>query len=355
LVSGGSDPNYNYSYINGVLTVGKSRLFALADGKSKIYGSANPVFTITYSGFFSGDDASMLDVPPVASTNALSTSDAGTYAITLSGGSDHNYDLVLTNGVLTVEKVILTASADSKSRAYSEPNPDLTVSYTGFVNGQDQSVLDVQPVVTTDAVENSDAGTYDLNVSGASDGNYSIMYNKGTLNITKADQLITFDAIPGRLRMTQESRLAASSTSGLPVIFETSDPAIAVVEGDMLKVKKEGHLTISAVQTGDHNWNAAQDVFQTIETLPTFDGISSLFTPNNDGMNDYWYIPELEQYGKLEVTVYNRFGQAVYRSDSYRNDWDGTWNGSPLPSASYYYIIKSSAKGFIKGVVNIVR
>jgi gliding motility-associated-like protein len=72
-------------------------------------------------------------------------------------------------------------------------------------------------------------------------------------------------------------------------------------------------------------------------------------------MNDYWYITNLEQYGNLKVTVYNRFGQVVYQSDSYKNDWDGTWNGYPLPSASYYYIIKSSSKGFIKGVVNIVR
>jgi gliding motility-associated-like protein len=57
----------------------------------------------------------------------------------------------------------------------------------------------------------------------------------------------------------------------------------------------------------------------------------------------------------VQVTVYNRFGQAVYKSDDYANDWDGTWNGNPLPPASYYYIMKSSIKGTIKGVVNIIR
>jgi gliding motility-associated-like protein len=72
-------------------------------------------------------------------------------------------------------------------------------------------------------------------------------------------------------------------------------------------------------------------------------------------MNDYWYIPDLEEYGIVNVTVYNRYGQPVYESSGYKNDWDGTWNGYPLPSASYYYIIKSSLKGFLKGVVNIVR
>jgi gliding motility-associated-like protein len=120
-------------------------------------------------------------------------------------------------------------------------------------------------------------------------------------------------------------------------------------------VNKEGNLTITASQPGNQNWNPAQDISREIVTLPTFDNLNSLFTPNNDGMNDYWYIPDLEKYGRLQVTVYNRFGQKVYGSDGYKNDWDGTWNGYPLPSASYYYIMKSSTKGFIKGVVNLVR
>jgi gliding motility-associated-like protein len=155
--------------------------------------------------------------------------------------------------------------------------------------------------------------------------------------------------------MTQSYNLSATASSGLNVSFEVSDPGIASLNGNILTVKRDGNLTITAKQEGDQNWNPAPAITHSIETLPTFDGISSLFTPNNDGMNDYWYIPDLEQYGKLQVTVYNRFGQAVYKSDSYKNDWDGTWNGYPLPSASYYYIIKSSTKGFIKGVVNIVR
>ncbi len=155
--------------------------------------------------------------------------------------------------------------------------------------------------------------------------------------------------------MTQEYPLDATASSGLPVSFEISDPHIASINGNILKINQDGNFTITATQAGDKNWNPADEVLQSVNSLPTFDNITSLFTPNNDGINDYWYIPNLEQYGKLQVTVYNRYGQAVYRSDSYKNDWDGTWNGYPLPSATYYYIIRSSEKGIIKGVVNIVR
>jgi len=354
-IEGGADDNYNFTYVSGTLTVGKSVLIATADNKTRVYGSENPQLSITYTGFFKNEDASLLDVAPVATTIALNTSDAGSYVITLSGGSDNNYDLNLVNGNLKIIKAPLIIKADDKTKVYGGTNPDLTITYSGFVFGQDQSVLDIFPVAETAADLDSDAGDYDISVSGAADSNYGFIYDKGTLNIKKADQVITFADIPAELRMTQGYQLNATASSGLDVSFEVSDPNIVSLNGNILTVKKDGNLTIRAIQEGDHNWNPAPDAIQSIETLPTFDGISSLFTPNSDGMNDYWYIPELEQYGKLQVTAYNRFGQTVYQSDSYKNDWDGTWNGYPLPSASYYYIIKSSKKGFIKGVVNIVR
>jgi gliding motility-associated-like protein len=354
-VTEGSDINYDYTYVDGVLSVNKTPLIATGDHKTKVYGSSNPVLTISYSGFKNGEDASVLDTIPVASTNALSTSNVGTYAITLSGGTDNNYDLTLVNGSLEILKAPLTITAEDKTKVYGQTNPALTITYSGFVLDQDHSVLNVFPVAVTDATTNSAAGNYDIVVSGAADANYSFIYNKGTLTINKADQVITFTEIPAGLRITQEYQLIATASSGLTVSFESSDPNTGSVNGYVLTIKKDGNLTITAIQVGDHNWNPAPVVNQSIVTLPTFDNIRSLFTPNNDGMNDYWYIPDLEQYGKLQVTVYNRFGQTVYQSDGYKNDWDGTWNGYPLPSASYYYIIKSSTKGIIKGVVNIVR
>jgi gliding motility-associated-like protein len=354
-ITAGPFNNYSITCVNGELTVGKRQITATADNKSKIYGSDNPPLTITYTGFLAGDNASGLEVLPVASTNALRTSNAGRYTITLSGGSDTKYSIKLVNGSLDIAKAPLEATADNITRTYGNSNPELTISYSGFMPGQDQAVLDQLPVAETEATESSDAGDYEINISGASDNNYSFTYNKGTLTVNKADQLISFEEFPSELRMTREVELKATSSSGLPVSFRFSDPGKASLNGNIMTLVADGRLTVDAVQEGDHNWNAAPEVARTIDILPTFDNISSLFTPNADGMNDYWYIPDLDQYGQVKVTVYNRFGQVVYKSDGYKNDWDGTWNGHPLPSASYYYIINSSKLGFIKGVVNIVR
>jgi gliding motility-associated-like protein len=353
--TGGSADNYDVNNVNGTLTVNKAVLTANADNKSRIYGETNPSFTITYSGFRYSDNAESLTTQPLASTTATSASDAGTYAITLTEGSDSNYQIDNTEGILSIEKAILNVSADNKSRIYGKVNPELTVSYSGFVNGDAIENIDTKPAAFTSAVLASDAGKYIITAEGGSDNNYTFEYNNGTLDITKADQILSFETIPSGLRTTQQHELVATSTSGLPVRFESSENSIADISGNNMTVLKEGTVEITAIQEGNHNWNPAAEVIQTVVMLPTFDNIRSLFTPNNDGMNDYWYIPDIEQYGTISVQIYNRFGKLLYKSSAYKNDWNGTYNGTPLPEASYYYIIKSSEKGIIKGVVNLVR
>ena len=67
--------------------------------------------------------------------------------------------------------------------------------------------------------------------------------------------------------------------------------------------------------------------------------IPNAFTPNNDGINDYWDIKEITTYPESLVSVYDRYGQKVYQSTGYPRPWDGTYNGAGLPPGTYYYII----------------
>ncbi|HRB66946.1 MAG TPA: gliding motility-associated C-terminal domain-containing protein [Chitinophagales bacterium] len=62
------------------------------------------------------------------------------------------------------------------------------------------------------------------------------------------------------------------------------------------------------------------------------------FSPNNDGINDYFVIPCLE--GEAVFSVWNRWGIEVYRNDTYMNNWDGLYKGNPLPEGTYYYILQ---------------
>src|SRR5690606_7148196 len=61
--------------------------------------------------------------------------------------------------------------------------------------------------------------------------------------------------------------------------------------------------------------------------------IPNVFTPNGDGRNDRFEIIGSEGFDRIEVTVINRWGNEVYRSDNYQNDW----SGQGLTEGTYYY------------------
>src|SRR5436190_3627752 len=64
------------------------------------------------------------------------------------------------------------------------------------------------------------------------------------------------------------------------------------------------------------------------------------FSPNDDGINDTWEIPGIADYPGAEVFVYDRWGQHVFRSNGYREPWDGTNKGRKVTEGTYYYYIQ---------------
>jgi gliding motility-associated-like protein len=186
IASGASDVNYNFVYNNGILIINKALLTATANDTSKTYGSANPVFTISYTGFVKGENAGVLTSAPTCNCNATIYTPAGNADITLSGGLDDNYNFAYVNGILIITKAILTYTADAKTKLYGEINPDLTYSIAGFVNSDSISDLDIMPVISTTAQTMSNVGKYPITISGGSDSNYNFSFVNDTLTITKA-------------------------------------------------------------------------------------------------------------------------------------------------------------------------
>ncbi|HZY37241.1 MAG TPA: gliding motility-associated C-terminal domain-containing protein [Mucilaginibacter sp.] len=71
--------------------------------------------------------------------------------------------------------------------------------------------------------------------------------------------------------------------------------------------------------------------------------IPNTFTPNNDGINDYWNIKGIENYPGVLIQIFSRYGQKVFESRGYSQPFDGRSNGTLLPSGVYYYIINLNA------------
>lgn len=83
------------------------------------------------------------------------------------------------------------------------------------------------------------------------------------------------------------------------------------------------------------------------------------FTPNGDSFNDTWEIEGINAYPNAEILVFDRWGQIVFSINGYSEEWDGTRNGKPLSTGTYYYHIKlnriSGQVPPITGSVSIIR
>ncbi len=89
-----------------------------------------------------------------------------------------------------------------------------------------------------------------------------------------------------------------------------------------------------------------------IDTLIVYNG----FSPNGDGQNDSWEIVGISQIPNHQVMVFNRWGNLVFESSRYENNWNGTFQGELLPDGTYYYLVKNNVtRQFYSGYLQIQR
>jgi gliding motility-associated-like protein len=86
-----------------------------------------------------------------------------------------------------------------------------------------------------------------------------------------------------------------------------------------------------------------------------------VFTPNNDGNNDFFEVfGNKEAWKQFNVEVFNRWGEKVYDSDDMNFKWDGIYKGVAAPPAVYVYVIHITyldnyTDKIYKGSVTLVR
>ncbi|MCX6263063.1 MAG: gliding motility-associated C-terminal domain-containing protein [Bacteroidetes bacterium] len=84
--------------------------------------------------------------------------------------------------------------------------------------------------------------------------------------------------------------------------------------------------------------------------------IPNVFSPNGDGIHDTWQIKYLQDYPNSSLEIFNRTGRLVYSSNGNGRAWDGTWEGKPVPVATYYYLIQlHNGQPPLSGSVTVIR
>jgi hypothetical protein len=185
------DDAVDYNSVNAqvLINVDKATLRVTGTSVSKTYGDMNPSFGGGITGLV-GNDA----ITAIFDSAADQFSGAGAYAITPTlndpGIRLANYNVVVTNGTLTINKAPLFVTAGNGSRAYGAANPNVGVSYSGFVLGDGPSVLAGSVSFTTSA---NHVGTVDITPTGLTAANYDIHFVAGHLTVTPVDLSVKAD------------------------------------------------------------------------------------------------------------------------------------------------------------------
>lgn len=202
--------------------------------QSATYSGAEPTIntdtTVTLTG-------SVASVPPCVSNELLFSVtketgvNAGTYTLTpsakaKSGYSVDNYDITPTNGTFTINKAALTVTANSENITYGDDKPTFSVSYSGFVNNENESVLGGSLVLECDYVKYGNVGTYSITPIGLTSGNYAITFESGRLKVSKK-------------QITAKISLLSDSIYVTDHVLTVANPSVefsGLVNGDTLTV-----------------------------------------------------------------------------------------------------------------------
>ena len=215
----------------------------------------------------------------------------------------------------TITKAPVTVIANDVKREYGKENPEFTSSYFGFKNNENEEVLISKPTIATTATKESGVGTYPIIATGAEAQNYSFSYERGTLTITQATQLIEWEQAFDNVFVGDQLELTAVATSGLAIKYSVSDESIAEIytsNGSVfLDCLKAGEVTIKANQAGDDNYASADRVTKKIIISDT-SGIENIINDSSINVTSKGNNIIIKGIKNTPVVVYNINGQLVY-------------------------------------------
>lgn len=236
--------------------------YTSADGARVTISNTGDAAADDISAALAKGDSFLIQAMPKTSLAAGETTDisvapkaglaAGTYEDTLTITYDSTKTVKVTVS-FTVTKKNITIAADSISKEYGEENPALTYQITGSVVAGDS----LNVTVSTAAKKDSDAGTYDINVE-ASNPNYQITCNKGTLTIRKkAVSDVAFPSVSNTVRIddTVETALFSGGDTKYGT-FAWEDSTQTFTEKGKVNVNMV--LTLSAASKKNYDFSTVE-------------------------------------------------------------------------------------------------
>ncbi|MGZ3766270.1 MAG: T9SS type B sorting domain-containing protein, partial [Mucilaginibacter sp.] len=201
---------------------------------------------------------------------------------------------------------------------------------------------------------NIGAGTYILNVVDTKCGNVDITYT-----VPENDEIISAPSVSNLQLCSSGNALISVNNPSATAVYRLYDNATSAQPlyeqtGGRFNINISGNRSyyVSQLNGTCESPRAQIDITVGLSAL----NIPNAFTPNGDGINDYWKINGMENYPTCTIQVFTRYGQKVFESKGYVHPFDGTMNGKPLAVGVYYYLINLSSNcSILSGNLTIIR
>ncbi|NAS32510.1 DUF11 domain-containing protein [Flavobacteriaceae bacterium R38] len=199
-------------------------------------------------------------------------------------------------------------------------SPSVDIGLQKVVDNPNPNIGD-QVIFTITASNSGSIGATNISIDEALPGGYQFVSSTASLG--------TYDELNGEWIIPSLASQATATLNITVTVLETND-----------------YLNIVSLSFLDQiDLNTDNDSAQaTVE--PTCLIIYNEFSPNGDGVNDFFQIDCISRFPNNKLEVYNRWGNIVFEQRNYDNTWDGTSNGRAtintdrqLPVGTYYYIL----------------
>ncbi|MBB2144424.1 T9SS type B sorting domain-containing protein [Pedobacter sp. LMG 31464] len=343
-----------------VLTIAPKQIAVTAVAKTKIQGATDPTLTYTYIPVLIGSDVFTGNITrTVGETPGDYTINQGTLAI------NANYQIGFTSAIFKiipkpVGTIIGTAAACINSTA---PNVTFTATvgtapftFTYNINGGSTKTVIINSPNTsvTVAAPTNVVGSFVYNLVSIADANTNQTLT-GTATITINPLPIINVASNNGITISKGTSVILSANGAVNYTWSPSTDVIAGQGTASLTVRPKQTTTYTVTGTNASGCTSTQSI--TIQVSDDYQITAlNILTPNGDGKNDKFIIQNIDYYPNNTVKVFDRSGRTVYTKKGYDNQWDGTFNGSPLASDTYYYTIDFGPNiAPFKGYITIVR
>ncbi|MFN3968054.1 T9SS type B sorting domain-containing protein [Flavobacterium sp.] len=313
--------------------------------------------TIFYASANSGGCPDTSRVPITASvTPTPILTIASPYSIC--DGSNTTINLVTTSGIVSWYDSVTSTTPIFTGTQFVVPNINQDTFFYAEANNNgclsDREIVEIQvyasPIVTDETI---DLCVGDTAVLSAGNPNMIYLWSTGETTQTIVSNGLTDYSVV----VTTPPPGNCSKTKNFSITYNAR-PIISFIETNGLEV------TINTTQSGDFEYSLDDITYQSSNVFTVNEGgiyigyvkernqcgfdqktfivisVPDFFTPNGDNINDTWSIKGASFFSNAEVRIFDRFGKLITVLNRNNPFWDGTYNGSLLPSTDFWFVAK---------------